>query len=70
MPNIFSLYVFFSIIGQFAVHLSILIYTVRQCKLNLPPDYTSPPADSDFKPNLVNSAVFLGSYIFIVRFIC
>eukprot|EP00026_Physarum_polycephalum_P000224 Phypoly_transcript_00224.p1 GENE.Phypoly_transcript_00224~~Phypoly_transcript_00224.p1 ORF type:complete len:1213 (-),score=244.37 Phypoly_transcript_00224:27-3665(-) len=57
--NIFSAYVFFSIIGQFAVHLSTLIFTVNLCKQHLPPDFVKPAPDSEFKPNLVNSAVFL-----------
>eukprot|EP00027_Filamoeba_sp_ATCC50430_P010087 CAMPEP_0168541394 /NCGR_PEP_ID=MMETSP0413-20121227/794_1 /TAXON_ID=136452 /ORGANISM="Filamoeba nolandi, Strain NC-AS-23-1" /LENGTH=644 /DNA_ID=CAMNT_0008571207 /DNA_START=889 /DNA_END=2823 /DNA_ORIENTATION=- len=55
-PTLFSPYMFFSIILQFAVHLFCLISVVNSAK-----SYSSEPVDpdSEFKPSLVNSGVFL-----------
>lgn len=61
--NIFNLYIILSVLGQVAVHVTSLIY-IRQLaikhslelheKINL---------DSEFKPNLLNSAVYLVNLI-------
>jgi len=56
-PNLFTPYMFLSVIGQFAIHLSSLIYVVLLAKENSNHEKQDP--DGDFAPNLVNSAVFL-----------
>jgi len=55
--SLFSLYLFASIIGQFAIHITSLIYVVNEAY-----NYQKgekPKPDSTFSPSLVNSAVFL-----------
>eukprot|EP01125_Pyxidicula_operculata_P007025 TRINITY_DN2402_c0_g1_i1.p1 TRINITY_DN2402_c0_g1~~TRINITY_DN2402_c0_g1_i1.p1 ORF type:complete len:1145 (-),score=192.14 TRINITY_DN2402_c0_g1_i1:80-3514(-) len=57
MPNLFNPYMFISILGQFAVHCGSLIWVVTEASAHL--KGPKPTPDSEFKPNLVNSAVFL-----------
>ena len=65
-PNIFCPYVFLSVLGQFAVHMSYLIY-LSQCAVDLSPDPQETDmqddVDSSFKPNLVNSVCFVVNFI-------
>ncbi|KAF2070934.1 hypothetical protein CYY_007740 [Polysphondylium violaceum] len=56
-PNLFSPYMMFSILLQFALHLSCLIFIVNQSHIREP--NAKPDPDSPFSPNLLNSAVFL-----------
>jgi len=57
MSNLFSIYMFSSVLSQFAIHLSSLIYVVSEA--NIYQKGEKPKPDSDFVPNLVNSGVFL-----------
>ena len=52
-PNIFCSYVFLSLLGQFAIHLTFLISTVKEAEKYMPEECVEP--DSEFHPNLVNS---------------
>eukprot|EP01132_Coremiostelium_polycephalum_P002271 gene2271-2796_t len=56
-PNLFSPYMMLSILLQFALHLGCLIFIVDQAQIRTTGD--KPKVDSQFQPNLVNSAVFL-----------
>ncbi|KAL3835729.1 hypothetical protein ACJIZ3_010465 [Penstemon smallii] len=58
-PNIFCYYVFLSLLGQFAVHLSFLIYSVKEAEKYMPDECIEP--DSDFHPNLVNTVSYMVS---------
>lgn len=48
-----------SIILQWGVHLAALMATLRITEATLPPDYKPDDLDADFKPNLLNSTMFL-----------
>jgi len=50
-----------SVLLQFAVHLAVIIYTVIFTKQFLPEDYLPDDPDIPFKPNLINTSVFLVS---------
>ncbi|KAI9136899.1 hypothetical protein BKA69DRAFT_1101510 [Paraphysoderma sedebokerense] len=59
LPNIFNLYIFLSVLGQFAIHCISLIYVTMECKRHtgeLEIDYEG---DREFEPNLLNSGVYL-----------
>ncbi|KAK4121526.1 hypothetical protein N657DRAFT_108639 [Parathielavia appendiculata] len=57
-PNIFNFYIIGSILGQFAVHVATLIYIARYCDV-LEPRSEMPDLEAEFKPSLLNSAVYL-----------
>jgi len=50
-----------SVLLQFIVHLAVIIYTVAFTKGFLPEGYLPDDPDLPFKPNLINSSVFLVS---------
>ncbi|CAK9168757.1 unnamed protein product [Ilex paraguariensis] len=56
-PNIFCSYVFFSLLGQFALHLFFLVSSVRESAKYMPDECIEP--DSDFHPNLVNTVSYM-----------
>eukprot|EP01080_Neovahlkampfia_damariscottae_P004151 gene4151-7461_t len=58
--SIFSPYVLLSILGQFILNLICLIYLSNLAKTFIPIDLKIDP-ESDFKPNILNSVVFLVS---------
>ncbi|XP_044497206.1 probable manganese-transporting ATPase PDR2 [Mangifera indica] len=58
-PNIFCLYVFLSLMGQFAMHLLFLISSVKEAEKYMPDECIEP--DSDFHPNLVNTVSYMVS---------
>ncbi|KAF3065925.1 Manganese-transporting ATPase 1 [Daldinia childiae] len=57
-PNIFNFYIIGSILGQFAVHIATLIYIARFCD-KLEPRSEMVDLEAEFKPSLLNSAVYL-----------
>ena len=60
--NIFSLYVFTSLLGQFAVHMAFLMYMQHIAHEQMSPEDRQEP-DADFKPNLINTVCFLANFI-------
>ncbi|KAF8395617.1 hypothetical protein HHK36_019567 [Tetracentron sinense] len=58
-PNIFSAYMFLSLLGQFAIHLLFLISSVNEAGKYMPDECIEP--DSDFHPNLVNTVSYMVS---------
>jgi len=58
LRSIFHPSLFFSMVGQFALHLTTMIYLVYECKKYLPADHPKEPPKK-FEPNIVNSVVFL-----------
>lgn len=57
-PNIFNFYIIGSILGQFAVHITTLIYIARLCD-RLEPRPDDIDLEAEFSPSLLNSAVYL-----------
>jgi cation-transporting ATPase 13A1 len=57
-PNIFNVYIIGSILGQFAVHVTTLIFVARLCD-RLEPRLDSVDLEAEFKPGLLNSGVYL-----------
>ncbi|KAI9681590.1 MAG: hypothetical protein M1829_000787 [Trizodia sp. TS-e1964] len=57
-PNIFNLYIIGSVLGQFAIHVSTLIYVSRYVQ-RLEPRSDDIDLEGDFEPSLFNSAVYL-----------
>ncbi|KAI2605652.1 hypothetical protein GGR54DRAFT_621064 [Hypoxylon sp. NC1633] len=57
-PNIFNFYIIGSILGQFVVHIATLIYIARFCD-KLEPRSEIVDLEAEFKPSLLNSAVYL-----------
>ncbi|XP_057826971.1 probable manganese-transporting ATPase PDR2 [Cryptomeria japonica] len=58
-PNIFCSYVFLSLLGQFAIHLTFLISTVKEAEKYMPEECIEP--DSEFHPNLVNTVSYMAN---------
>ncbi|KAL5765123.1 hypothetical protein ACOSQ2_017717 [Xanthoceras sorbifolium] len=58
-PNVFCLYVFLSLMGQFAIHLFFLMSSVKEAEKYMPEECIEP--DSDFHPNLVNTVSYMVS---------
>lgn len=56
--TVFAPELFFSLMGQFAVHVGALIASMMLVEPYLPPDY-KPKIDEDFAPSLMNTVVFL-----------
>jgi len=59
--RVLSLYMFLSIIGQFAVHLFVIFSTVAMAKPLTVLDAATKDPDGEFHPNILNSVVFLVS---------
>lgn len=62
LKSVFHPALFFSIVGQFVLHLGTLYILVKECKKIMPPD-TRPEFMKEFKPSLLNSVVFLVSAV-------
>eukprot|EP01083_Nonionella_stella_P030298 83088_1 len=60
-PTIFSLYTAVSLVGQFAVHLLVLLKVKELARPFAPTDEDSLDPDTEFKPNVMNTAIFLAS---------
>ncbi len=62
LPNIFNLYTLISVLGQFAVHLTALIFVVNEAHKRIPPKSEEfADLEVEFSPNLVNSCVYIMS---------
>ncbi|KAJ3887380.1 hypothetical protein GG344DRAFT_68877 [Lentinula edodes] len=60
LGNIFNLYVLLSVLLQFALHISTLIYITSLAHTFSPPDPATPiDLDAKFTPSLLNTAIYL-----------
>lgn len=57
--NIFCAYVFLSLLGQFAIHITFLIAATRAAEIYMPEECIEP--DSEFEPNLVNTVSYMAN---------
>eukprot|EP00980_Cylindrotheca_fusiformis_P025323 scaffold13478_cov132-Cylindrotheca_fusiformis.AAC.16 len=62
LTSIFHPALFISLLGQFTVHLSTMVYAVYLAKEQLPPDYEV-NLDGVFTPGILNTVVFLVSNV-------
>ncbi|CAB1105130.1 unnamed protein product [Ectocarpus sp. CCAP 1310/34] len=58
ITSIFHPALFLSILGQFSLHMGCMVYAVARSKEHLEEGY-EPDLDGEFKPNMINSVVFL-----------
>ncbi|KAL6770987.1 hypothetical protein ACKKBF_B33495 [Auxenochlorella protothecoides x Auxenochlorella symbiontica] len=59
--RVFSAYTLVSLLGQFAVHISFLMFMQRTAHAMMPREERQEP-DSEFKPNLINTICFLVNF--------
>eukprot|EP00295_Goniomonas_pacifica_P038578 CAMPEP_0175999192 /NCGR_PEP_ID=MMETSP0108-20121206/57161_1 /TAXON_ID=195067 ORGANISM="Goniomonas pacifica, Strain CCMP1869" /NCGR_SAMPLE_ID=MMETSP0108 /ASSEMBLY_ACC=CAM_ASM_000204 /LENGTH=271 /DNA_ID=CAMNT_0017331619 /DNA_START=1 /DNA_END=816 /DNA_ORIENTATION=- len=59
--SIFNLYFVLTVLGQFLLHLSVLVFVLQTTIVEYPRTETDLDVDADFQPNVLNSAVFLVS---------
>uniref|UniRef100_A0A0N5AJ36 Cation-transporting ATPase n=1 Tax=Syphacia muris TaxID=451379 RepID=A0A0N5AJ36_9BILA len=59
IPNIFNIYTLFTVAFQFIIHFGCLVYVVQQAHIVEPRDKID--LDADFKPSVLNSAVYIMS---------
>ncbi|GKY99737.1 hypothetical protein MPSEU_000927700 [Mayamaea pseudoterrestris] len=62
LTSIFHPAKFLSLLGQFAIHLGVMLFAVYSAKKHLPPDY-EPDLDGTFQPGILNTCVFLVSSV-------
>jgi cation-transporting ATPase 13A1 len=62
LPNIFNPYTVLTVIGQFAIHFTALVYLVQECYRRMPQNDSESgfvDLDKEFEPNLLNSTVYV-----------
>lgn len=60
LPNIFNIYTILTVMGQFAVHFSSLVYLVRDARFRSGYDeYRKVDLEAKFEPTLLNSTVYI-----------
>eukprot|EP00494_Astrolonche_serrata_P026347 UN26609 len=57
--SIFNLYTFFSLLGQFILHMTVMYLAVSWSKPHTPIDEDTRDPNGKFKPNVLNTVVFL-----------
>lgn len=62
-PNIFNCYIILSVLGQAAVHVTAMMYIRQEVLSIIEGTSEEVTPDSDFEPNLLNSAMYLVSLI-------
>jgi manganese-transporting P-type ATPase len=62
LNSIFHPALFISLLGQFAIHLTTMLYAVYTAKQHLPPDFKV-DLDGEFRPGILNTVVFLVSSV-------
>jgi manganese-transporting P-type ATPase len=62
LTSIFHPAKFFSLLGQFVIHLGVMLFGVHSAKKHLPADY-EPDLDGTFQPGILNTCVFLVSSV-------
>ena len=60
-PRIFSMYMFTSLMGQFAIHMGFLMHMQHTAHTIMAPEDRQEPG-GEFKPNLVNTVCFLTNF--------
>jgi len=61
LPNIFNLYTVLTVISQFAIHFSSLLYLKHNSELRSTPraEGEFPDLEEEFKPNLINTTIYI-----------
>ncbi|XP_029648967.1 manganese-transporting ATPase 13A1 [Octopus sinensis] len=60
LPNIFNIYTILTVLGQFVVHFTSLVYLVRDARVRSGYDeYRKVDLEAKFEPNLLNTTVYI-----------